>query len=120
MPGAPGLAEAIRLATALGADPITLTGLAGLGDLVATCSSPLSRNRTFGSHLGTGSTVDQAAAATRQTTEGVKSADAILTLAHAHGIEMPITETVAAVLRGTLTLDRAAAALMERPAKSEH
>ncbi|MEE1735336.1 NAD(P)-dependent glycerol-3-phosphate dehydrogenase [Streptomyces sp. BE147] len=115
-----GLAEAIRLATALGADPITLTGLAGLGDLVATCSSPLSRNRTFGSHLGTGSTVAQAAAATRQTTEGVKSADAVLTLAHAHGIEIPITETVAAVLRGTLTLDKATPALMERPAKSEH
>ncbi|MGW1656185.1 NAD(P)H-dependent glycerol-3-phosphate dehydrogenase [Streptomyces atratus] len=114
-----GLAEAIRLATPLGADPATLAGLAGLGDLVATCSSPLSRNRTFGTHLGTGMSVDAAAAATRQTTEGVKSAEAILTLAHAHGIEMPITETVAALLRGTLTLDESAAALMQRPPKPE-
>jgi glycerol-3-phosphate dehydrogenase (NAD(P)+) len=114
-----GLAEASRLATALGAEPATLAGLAGLGDLVATCASPLSRNRTFGHHLGTGRSVDEAAAATRQTTEGVKSADAILTLAHAHGIEMPITETVAALLRGALPLDEAASALMQRPAKPE-
>ncbi|MBD0675649.1 NAD(P)H-dependent glycerol-3-phosphate dehydrogenase [Streptomyces sp. CBMA156] len=108
-----GLAEAARLATALGADPATLLGLAGLGDLVATCSSPLSRNRTFGHHLGTGLSIDEAAAATRQTTEGVKSADAIVALARAHGIEMPITETVAALLRGALTLDEAATALMK-------
>ncbi|MFS0692870.1 NAD(P)H-dependent glycerol-3-phosphate dehydrogenase [Streptomyces nitrosporeus] len=114
-----GLAEAMRLATALGAEPATLAGLAGLGDLVATCSSPLSRNRTFGHHLGTGLSVDEAAAATRRTTEGVKSADAILTLSHAHGIEMPLTETVASLLRGALTLDEATAALMQRPTRSE-
>ncbi|MGA5425178.1 NAD(P)H-dependent glycerol-3-phosphate dehydrogenase, partial [Streptomyces lavendulocolor] len=69
-----GLAEATRLAAAMGAEPATLAGLAGVGDLVATCSSPLSRNRTFGTHLGRGLSVEQATAATRQTTEGVKSA----------------------------------------------
>ncbi|MFE7528027.1 NAD(P)H-dependent glycerol-3-phosphate dehydrogenase [Kitasatospora sp. NPDC057542] len=113
-----GLAETSRLATALGADPATLAGLAGLGDLVATCSSPLSRNRTFGHHLGTGLSVDEAAVATRQTTEGVKSADAIVALARAHGIEMPVTETVAALLRGALTLDEAVTALMQQPANA--
>ena len=68
-----GLAETARLGVALGADPLTFAGLAGLGDLVATCSSPLSRNRTFGEHLGRGETLEQAQAATRQTAEGVKS-----------------------------------------------
>jgi glycerol-3-phosphate dehydrogenase (NAD(P)+) len=66
---------------ALGADPMTFAGLAGLGDLVATCSSPLSRNRTFGEHLGRGETLEQAQAATRQTAEGVKSCLAIRDLA---------------------------------------
>ncbi|MFJ4831963.1 NAD(P)H-dependent glycerol-3-phosphate dehydrogenase [Streptomyces sp. NPDC088747] len=115
-----GLAETTRLATALGAHPATLAGLAGLGDLVATCTSPLSRNRTFGTHLGRGMSVDEATAATRQTTEGVKSADAILGLAHAHDIEMPITETISALLHDKLTLEQAAAALMQRPPRPEH
>lgn len=78
-----GLAETTRLGRALGADPLTFSGLAGLGDLVATCTSPLSRNRTFGTHLGQGMTVAEATAATRQTTEGVKSARALLDLADA-------------------------------------
>ena len=81
-------------ACALGADPLTFAGLAGLGDLVGTCSSPLSRNRTFGEHLGRGETLEQAQAATRQTAEGVKSCLAIRDLARAHGVEMPITEQV--------------------------
>ena len=89
-----GLAETARLGVALGADPLTFAGLAGLGDLVATCSSPLSRNRTFGEHLGRGETLEQAQAATRQTAEGVKSCLAIRDLARAHGVEMPITEQV--------------------------
>ncbi|MFE4423035.1 NAD(P)H-dependent glycerol-3-phosphate dehydrogenase [Streptomyces sp. NPDC056817] len=92
-----GLAEVIRLGTAMGADPATLGGLAGLGDLVATCTSPLSRNRTFGARVGSGLTVDQAAA-TGQTTEGVKSAEAILGLARIHDVEMPITGVVSALL----------------------
>ncbi|MER6367417.1 NAD(P)H-dependent glycerol-3-phosphate dehydrogenase [Streptomyces mirabilis] len=114
-----GLAETTRLATALGAHPATLAGLSGLGDLVATCTSPLSRNRTFGTHLGQGMSVDEATAATRQTTEGVKSAGAILDLARAHDVEMPITETISALLHGKVTLDQAAAALMQRPPKPE-
>ncbi|MEW2494019.1 NAD(P)H-dependent glycerol-3-phosphate dehydrogenase [Streptomyces nodosus] len=114
-----GLAETTRLATAMGAHPATLAGLSGLGDLVATCTSPLSRNRTFGTHLGRGSTIEEAAAATRQTTEGVKSAEAILDLAHVHGVEMPITEVMAALLHEKISLDEAAAALMQRPPKPE-
>ncbi|MFB0631640.1 NAD(P)H-dependent glycerol-3-phosphate dehydrogenase [Streptomyces sp. AB3(2024)] len=114
-----GLAEATRLATAMGADPATLAGLAGVGDLVATCSSPLSRNRTFGTHLGHGLTVAEATAATRTTTEGVKSAEAILALARAHDVEMPITEVISALLNDKVTLDQAAAALMQRPPKPE-
>ncbi|MGW1159385.1 NAD(P)H-dependent glycerol-3-phosphate dehydrogenase [Streptomyces sp. NPDC002519] len=114
-----GLAETTRLAVAMGAHSATLAGLAGLGDLVATCTSPLSRNRTFGTHLGVGSSAEAAAAATRQTTEGVKSAAAILALAHAHGVEMPITDAITALLNGTVTLDQATAALLQRPAKPE-
>lgn len=114
-----GLAEATRLATAMGAHPATLAGLAGVGDLVATCSSPLSRNRTFGTHLGHGLTVAEATAATRTTTEGVKSAEAILALARAHDVEMPITEVISALLNDKVTLDQAAAALMQRPPKPE-
>ncbi|MFC8676838.1 NAD(P)H-dependent glycerol-3-phosphate dehydrogenase [Streptomyces griseorubiginosus] len=114
-----GLAETTRLATALGAHPETLAGLSGCGDLVATCTSPLSRNRTFGTHLGQGMGVDEATAATRQTTEGVKSAEAILELARTHGVEMPITETIAALLHGKISLEEAVAALMQRPAKPE-
>ncbi|MER7179961.1 NAD(P)H-dependent glycerol-3-phosphate dehydrogenase [Streptomyces hyaluromycini] len=114
-----GLAESIRLTTAMGAEPVTLSGLSGMGDLVATCSSPLSRNRTFGTHLGHGLSVDEAATATRQTTEGVKSAQAILDLAHAHGVDMPITTVVTAVLNGKVTLNEAVAGLMQRPPKPE-
>ncbi|MDW8478330.1 NAD(P)H-dependent glycerol-3-phosphate dehydrogenase [Streptomyces scabiei] len=115
-----GLAETTRLAVAMGASPVTLAGLAGLGDLVATCSSPRSRNRTFGTHLGRGLSVDEAAAATRQTTEGVKSAQAVLALARAHGVDMPITDVVSALLHEKVTLDQAAAALMQRPPRPEH
>lgn len=114
-----GLAETTRLAVRMGARPATPAGLSGMGDLVATCSSPLSRNRTFGAHLGQGMTVAEATAATRQTTEGVKSATAILDLARVHGVEMPITEVMAALLQGKIALDEAAAALMQRPPRPE-
>lgn len=115
-----GLAEATRLATAMGADPATLAGLSGVGDLVATCTSPLSRNRTFGTHLGRGLGIEEATTATRQTTEGVKSASAILSLAQVHNIEMPITEVISALLHEKVTLEEAAATLMRRPPKPEH
>ena len=93
-----GLTETGRLGAALGADPMTFAGLAGLGDLVATCSSPLSRNRTFGEKLGRGSTLDQLLAQKQQTAEGVKSCRSILDLARKHDVYMPITEQVVAVV----------------------
>ncbi|MFD4609285.1 NAD(P)H-dependent glycerol-3-phosphate dehydrogenase [Streptomyces sp. NPDC058440] len=114
-----GLAEITRLATAMGAHPATLAGLSGLGDLVASCTSPLARNRTFGVHLGHGLSVEEAMAATRQTTEGVKSAEAVLDLARAHDVEMPITEVISALLNDEVTLDEAAAELMQRPPRPE-
>jgi glycerol-3-phosphate dehydrogenase (NAD(P)+) len=114
-----GLAEATRLATAMGAHPATLAGLSGIGDLVATCTSPLSRNRTYGTHLGQGMTIEETTAITRQTTEGVKSAQAILELARAHDVEMPITQIISALLHEKVSLEEAAAALMQRPPKPE-
>lgn len=114
-----GLAETARLGAALGADPLSFSGLAGVGDLIATCSSPLSRNRTFGEYLGKGLTVAQATAATTQTAEGVKSAAALLALAQRHGREMPITEVVVGVIDGRLTAAQAAELLMSRTPKPE-
>jgi len=114
-----GLAEISRLGLALGAQPLTFAGLAGLGDLVATCSSPLSRNRTFGLNLGRGMSVDEATAAMKQTCEGVKSCRSIRDLAREHGVEMPITEVVVAAVHEGLSPREVAQALMERDAKSE-
>jgi len=114
-----GLAEISRLGLALGADPYTFSGLAGLGDLVATCSSPLSRNRTFGEELGRGRTIAEITASTRQVAEGVKSCASIQDLAAAHGVEMPIVEHVAAVVAGRLTPAEMITALMSRSAKPE-
>jgi glycerol-3-phosphate dehydrogenase (NAD(P)+) len=114
-----GLAETARLGVRLGADPMTFAGLAGLGDLVATCSSPLSRNRTFGEHLGRGESLEQAQVATRQTAEGVKSCLAIHDLARAHGVEMPITEQVERVCHEGADPREAVVALMSRATKPE-
>ena len=114
-----GLAETARLGVALGADPLTFAGLAGLGDLVATCSSPLSRNRTFGEQLGLGKTLEQAQAAARQTAEGVKSCLAIRDLARAHGVEMPITEQVERVCHEGVDPRVAVKLLMGREMKPE-
>jgi glycerol-3-phosphate dehydrogenase (NAD(P)+) len=114
-----GLAEMARLGEAMGADPRTFAGLAGLGDLVATCSSPLSRNRRFGEYLGQGRSTAEARELTGQTAEGVTSYAPVLELARKHGAEMPITEVVAAVITGRLTVRDAAAALNSRSAKPE-
>jgi glycerol-3-phosphate dehydrogenase (NAD(P)+) len=114
-----GLAETARLGAALGADQHSFAGLAGLGDLVATCSSPLSRNRTFGENLGRGATLAEVTAGTRQTAEGVKSSLSVLELARRHGVEMPITEVVAAVLHQGFPVSRAAELLTSRSAKPE-
>lgn len=114
-----GLAETTRLGRALGADPHTFAGLAGMGDLVATCTSPLSRNRTFGERLGRGESVPQAASATRQVAEGVKSCQAVLDLAGRHGVDMPIIEAVAAVVTEGMTPQQMVISLMGRDARPE-
>ena len=114
-----GLAEIARLGAALGADQYTFSGLAGMGDLVATCSSPQSRNRTFGENLGRGLALDAAAPSSSQVTEGVKSAEPVLELARSHGVEMPITEVVAGVTRGQIGIGQAAVLLASRSAKPE-
>ncbi|CAN5804082.1 NAD(P)H-dependent glycerol-3-phosphate dehydrogenase [soil metagenome] len=114
-----GLAETARLAQAAGADPMTMAGLAGLGDLVATCSSPLSRNRTFGERLGSGMSVEQVMASTRQVAEGMKSAESLRELARRYSVDMPIVEHVTSVLRGELTPEQMLASLISRAATSE-
>ncbi|WP_217141771.1 NAD(P)H-dependent glycerol-3-phosphate dehydrogenase [Streptomyces sp. AC627_RSS907] len=114
-----GLAETTRLGVALGADPLTFSGLAGLGDLVATCSSPLSRNHTFGTNLGKGMTLAETIAVTRQTAEGVKSCESVLDLARRHGVDMPITETVVAIVHEGKSPVAAVKELMSRSAKPE-
>jgi glycerol-3-phosphate dehydrogenase (NAD(P)+) len=114
-----GLAETLRLGVALGADPATFSGLAGVGDLIATCMSPLSRNHTFGVNLGRGMTVQEVVAMTNQTVEGVKSCQSILDLARRHGIDVPIIENVAAVVHEGRKPDRVADMLMSRARKAE-
>ena len=114
-----GLAEIARLGAALGADEHTFAGLAGLGDLVATCSSPLSRNRTFGENLGKGMALEEVIAATNRTVEGVKSSASVLELARRHDVEMPITEVIVAVMNEGLEIGKAAMMLASRSAKPE-
>ena len=114
-----GLAETARLGLAIGADPQTFSGLAGMGDLVATCSSPLSRNRSFGEKLGQGLSVDEVASQTSQIAEGVKSCTSVSELAKAYGVEMPIVEHVAALIAGKMTPIELVSALISREAKSE-
>ncbi|MFJ6720133.1 MULTISPECIES: NAD(P)H-dependent glycerol-3-phosphate dehydrogenase [unclassified Streptomyces] len=114
-----GLAETTRLGLAMGADPLTFSGLAGLGDLVATCSSPLSRNHTFGTNLGRGMTLEETIAVTKQTAEGVKSCQSVADLAHRHGVDMPITETVVDIVHHGKPTLVALKELMSRSAKPE-
>ncbi|WP_131740016.1 NAD(P)H-dependent glycerol-3-phosphate dehydrogenase [Actinomadura roseirufa] len=114
-----GLAEITRLGAALGADEHTFAGLAGMGDLVASCISPLARNRTFGENLGRGMTLEQVIAVTKQTAEGVKSSEAALELARKHNVEMPITEAVTSVLYHGVPIREAAISLISRSPKPE-
>jgi glycerol-3-phosphate dehydrogenase (NAD(P)+) len=114
-----GLAEISRLGVALGADQHTFAGLAGMGDLVATCNSAQSRNRTFGEQLGRGKAPADVAASTTQVAEGTKSAEPVLKLAHARGVEMPITQVVAGVMHGEIAVGQAAVLLTSRSAKPE-
>lgn len=114
-----GLAETTRLATVLGGRLETFSGLAGLGDLVATCASPLSRNRSAGRLLGEGLSAEEATAKLSQTAEGMKSGSAVVELARQHDIEMPICDAVVAVLDGKLPVDRLASLLLARDLKAE-
>ena len=114
-----GLAETARLGAALGAEPTTFAGLAGLGDLVATCSSPLSRNRTFGERLGRGMSVEEVQQTTRQVAEGVKSCEPVLDLARAHGVDMPLTEAIVRVCHDGVPVTQIVKDIMSREAKPE-
>ena len=114
-----GLAETARLAMALDANPLTLMGLAGLGDLVATCSSPLSRNRSFGVKLGQGMTTEEIYASTRQVAEGAKSCSSLLALAERTGIDAPIAQHVEAVVAGRMTAQQMMDAFIARDTKAE-
>lgn len=115
-----GLAEIIRLGVALGAEPVTLAGLAGVGDLVATCTSPLSRNRSFGHVLGAGGSMEAAQEATHgQVAEGVKSCTSVRALAAAHNVEMPLTTSVHQVCHEGVSVREAVGNLLGRRIKPE-
>jgi glycerol-3-phosphate dehydrogenase (NAD(P)+) len=114
-----GLAETARLATRLGANPLTLMGLAGLGDLVATCSSPLSRNRSFGEKLGRGLTSDEIYASTRQVAEGAKSCASLRALAERSGCDAPVAQYVDDVVAGRMTAQEMMDAILARDTKAE-
>jgi glycerol-3-phosphate dehydrogenase (NAD(P)+) len=114
-----GLAETARLGMKLGANPLTLMGLAGLGDLVATCSSPLSRNRTFGEKLGQGMTSAEIYASTRQVAEGAKSCASLRALAERSDIDAPIAQHVDDVVAGRLTANEMMDAFIARDTKAE-
>lgn len=115
-----GLAEIMRLGIALGAKGATLAGLAGVGDLVATCTSPHSRNRAFGERLGKGSNMATALAATGgHVAEGVTSSQSVLALASSYDVEMPLTDAVNRVCHRGLSVESAVALLLGRSTKSE-
>src|SRR5690606_13505344 len=95
-----GLAEMARLGVAMGGEAATFAGLAGMGDLIATCASNQSRNNTVGRLLGEGQSIDSIVASMNMVAEGVKSSPSVLELARRHSVEMPITEQVAAVCEG--------------------
>jgi glycerol-3-phosphate dehydrogenase (NAD(P)+) len=109
-----GFAEVTRLATHYGADPRTLAGLSGLGDLMLTCSSEKSRNYRHGLALGRQEPIDATA-----TVEGVKTAEAVTRLSRKLGLEMPIAETVFGVTSNTISIAEAISALLNRPLKEE-
>jgi glycerol-3-phosphate dehydrogenase (NAD(P)+) len=114
-----GLAELARLGVALGGEPLTFSGLAGMGDLVATCTSDKSRNRTVGVALGQGRALDEIVAEMKMVAEGVKSTAAVLELAARHDVELPIAEQVGAVLYEGRKPEEIVPALMLRQAKPE-
>ena len=114
-----GLAEMTRLGVAMGGHAETFAGLAGMGDLIATCSSKQSRNNQVGLQLGEGRTIEEILAATNMVAEGVKSSPSVLDLARRYGVEMPITEQVVAVCHEHRPAPEALASLMQRSRKGE-
>ena len=115
-----GLNEVARLSAAYGADPLSAAGLAGMGDLVASCGSPLSRNRTFGEVLGRSGSMEIAREQVVKTVEGIASSGAVLEIAQRIGIEVPVIEAVADVCAGSLTPMQAFDRLMEITTRSEN
>ena len=114
-----GLAEITRLGLELGAKPDTFSGLAGMGDLIATCASPLSRNHTLGSLIGAGAELAEAITRTGGTAEGVTTSQSIQELARAHGVDVPICDAVVAMLHDGQPKDVVLGALLARPRKAE-
>jgi glycerol-3-phosphate dehydrogenase (NAD(P)+) len=114
-----GLAELGRVGTALGGQPLTFGGLAGVGDLVATCTSPRSRNRSVGFAIGQGQPLAEVLSGMHMVAEGVRTARPLVQLAGDIGIEMPIAEQVAAIVEGTTSPLDALVALMGRRARAE-
>lgn len=114
-----GFAEMVRLGRALGARPETLGGLSGLGDLVLTCASRQSRNMSLGVALGAGESLAAILATRRSVAEGVHSAGAVLDLAKRHGVDMPISQAVAAIIDGRLSVAAAIDGLLSRPFTEE-
>lgn len=115
-----GLAEMTRLGLAMGAKIETFLGLAGIGDLIATSQSPLSRNRTFGQLLGEGYSVPAAQAAVKRTVEGAKSAQPLVEIANRLNIEIPISEQIAKVVAGEVAADTAISTLLAQALTKEH
>jgi glycerol-3-phosphate dehydrogenase (NAD(P)+) len=114
-----GLAELTRLGVAMGGNPMTFAGLTGMGDLVATCISPQSRNRHVGEQLGRGRTIEEITAEMNMVAEGVKSARTVVELAAEHGVEMPIAEAVSGVVNDGHSAVEALTSLMQRESKPE-
>ena len=108
-----------RLGTALGANASTFIGLAGIGDVILTCTDDQSRNRRFGLAIGRGGSVRTALADIGQVVEGVDAAELVLTLAQKHGIDLPITHMVCNALQGKLSISDAVDALFSRVLTSE-
>jgi glycerol-3-phosphate dehydrogenase (NAD(P)+) len=115
-----GLNEVARIGAAHGADPLSAAGLAGMGDLVASCGSALSRNRTFGEALGRTGSMNDAREHVAKTVEGVASSSAVVELAHRVGVEVPVIEAVADVVAGTITPKQALERLMAISTKAEN
>jgi glycerol-3-phosphate dehydrogenase (NAD(P)+) len=115
-----GLNEVARIGAAHGADPLSAAGLAGMGDLVASCGSALSRNRTFGEVLGRTGSMKDARSHMAKTVEGVASSSAVIEIAHRVGVEVPVIEAVADVVAGTITPKQALERLMAITTKAEN